>query len=206
MPAGENYLEYVKQIESFADFVHLDVCDGEYNSTKCFSPEFAKKINQNSTLPIDCHLMTKNAIDFAKKYIESGANIVTAQIESFESENQVFEFVDYVKSHNALCGLSLEIQTKIDDILPHIKNLDVVLLMSVKTGQSGQSFDSNVISKISQLNDIKTQKNLNFKIEIDGGINDKTISELKTLGVDIVVSGNYVYSSQDKQQLISSLK
>ena len=59
MPAGNEYLEYTKKVQEFADFMHLDVCDGKYNSSQCFLPEYAKKINENSTIPMDCHLMTK---------------------------------------------------------------------------------------------------------------------------------------------------
>ena len=206
MPAGENYMEYVKQIQASADFLHLDVCDGEYNSTKCFSHEYAKQINQNTTLPMDCHLMTKNAIDFAKKYIQAGANIVTAQIESFENQIQIVEFIDFVKSHNTLCGLSLEITTDIDMILSYLEKLDIVLLMSVKTGQSGQQFNENVIPKIKKLAEIRKNKNLNFKIQVDGGINDIIAQQLKQNNVDIIVSGSYVYNSQNKQYAINSLK
>ena len=206
MPAGEKYLEYVKQIESFADFVHLDVCDGQYNSTKCFLPEYATKINQNSTLPMDCHLMTKNAVDFAEKYIKAGANIVTAQIESFESENDILEYINFVKTHNSLCGLSLEISTDIDAILPYIQNLDVVLLMAVKTGQSGQKFDETIIAKIQQLDKIRQQKKLGFKIQVDGGIDDKVSNQLKQNNVDIVVSGSYVFTSKNRAENINLLK
>ncbi|MBR4124270.1 MAG: hypothetical protein IKR12_01725, partial [Clostridia bacterium] len=95
MPVGdhiEKLKNYVKQIESFADFAHLDICDGEYNTTKCFLPEYAQNINQNTTLPLDCHLMTKNALQYAKEYICAGANIVSAQLESFETEKEVKEY------------------------------------------------------------------------------------------------------------------
>ena len=204
MPAGEKYLEYVKEVQNFADFVHLDVCDGIYNSTKCFLPEYAEKINQNSTLPMDCHLMIRNALLWAKKYMKAGVNIVTAQIESFQNKNEVFAFVDYVKSHNALCGLALEPQTEIKEILPYIEKLDVVLIMSVQTGKSGQKFDESVIPKIEYLKSLKNQ--YNFKIEVDGGINDKTALLVKSAGVDIVVSGKYVFESKDKQKAVDCLR
>ena len=206
MPAGENYFEYVKQIESFADFLHLDVCDGKYNSTKCFLPEYAKNVNQNTTLPMDCHLMTKNALEYAKQYISAGVNFVTAQIESFETEKEIFEFVDYVKSNNALVGLSLEPKTDIKRILPYINLLDIVMIMSVQTGKSGQKFDETVFKKIGFLKEYRKENNLKFKIEVDGGIDNKVANKLGELGADIIVSGSYVYSSKNYKKTIDSLK
>lgn len=206
MPAGEKYLEFTKQIEKFADFAHLDVCDGEYNATKCFMSEYAKIINQNTTLPLDCHLMTKNALQYAKEYICAGANIVSAQLESFETEKEVKEYVDYVKSHNTLVGLAIEPKTEVQKLLPYLKDIDIVLLMSVPTGKSGQKFDECVFEKIEFLKDYKSKNKLNFKIEVDGGINDKIAPKLKECGADMVVSGNYVYLTQDKEKAIELLK
>ena len=204
MPAGENYLEYIQKVQNFADFVHLDVCDGMYNSTKCFLPEYAQKINQNTTLPIDCHLMTKNVLPLAKQYIKAGANIVTAQIESFQNKAEVLEFINYVKSHNALCGLALEPETEIADILQYIEQLDLVLVMAVPTGKSGQDFDAKVLPKIEQINSLK--HNYNFKIEVDGGITNQTVQLVKNIGVDIVVSGKFVFDATDAQNAINQLK
>ena len=206
MPAGEKYLEYVKQIESFADFLHLDVCDGEYNSTKCFLPEYAKIVNQNTTLPMDCHLMTKNALEYAKQYILAGVNIVSAQIESFETEKEIVEFVEYVKTHNALVGLAMEPKTEFAKILPYIDILDVVLVLAVPTGKSGQKFDEKALNKIEEINNYRLQNKLNFKIEVDGGVDDQKAKQLKTMGIDIVVSGNYVFSATDKHQAVELLR
>lgn len=206
MPAGKNYMEYVKQIESFADFFHLDVCDGIYNETKCFSPAFAKEINSNSTLPLDCHLMTKNALKFAKEYIDARVNILTCQIESFENESQILEYINYVKHGNTLCGLSLEPQTPISRILPYLEKLDVVLLMSVKTGKRGQKFENAVFEKIQQLATLRQEKNLKYKIEVDGGIDNEIAQKIKEFGVDIVVSGSFVFNSTNKKESVDLLK
>lgn len=206
MPAREKYLEYAKQIESFADFLHLDVCDGEYNSTKCFSPEYAKNINENSTIPIDCHLMTKQPLKKAKEYIKAGVNIVTAQIEAFETTKQIEEFIEYVKTHNTLVGISLELNTEIKRILPYLDKLDIVLVMSVQTGKSGQKFNDIVLSKIEYLAKLRVNYNYSYKIEVDGGITDQTAQLVKHSGADIVVSGNYVYNSHNKQESIEKLR
>lgn len=206
MPAGNNLKQYLQQIKQFADFLHCDVCDGKYNSTVCFSPKMAQQVNQTTTLPLDVHLMTNNVLKHAKQYIEAGANIVTAQIEAFNKKTDVNKFLQLVKQNKTLAGLSIEPQTQIDAIMPFLPSLDIVLVMAVKTGSSGQKFDASVIGKIQQLNQLKLQHGYNFKIQVDGGINNTTINQIKNLGVDIVVSGGYVFNSQNKQQAIDSLR
>ncbi len=206
MPAGKEYLEYTKKVQEFADFLHLDVCDGKYNSSTCFLPQYAKQINDFSTIPLDCHLMTKSPLKYAKKYIKAGVNIVTAQLEAFETKKDIEEYIEYVKTHNTLVGLAVEPKTDIKRILPYISVLDVVLVMSVKTGASGQKFDNTVLSKIEFLKTYKTNLNYNFKIEVDGGITDKTASLVKQAGADIVVIGSYIFNAQNKKEAIDSLK
>lgn len=206
MPAGENLIEYVKRVENYADFMHLDVCDGIYNETTCFLPKYAEIINQNSTIPMDCHLMTKNPLTQAKNYVLAGANIITAQVEAFNSKDEINEYIDFVKSHNTLVGLSIEPETSIDKVLDYVSKIDVLLLMSVKTGKSGQNFNEVVIDKIYALKQFREQNGYGFKIEVDGGINDKTVGLVKKAGADIVVSGNFVYKSSNIQGAINQLK
>lgn len=204
MPA-KDVLSYAKQIESFADFLHCDICDGMYNNSKYFSPEILYKINQSTTLPLDCHLMTKNNLENAKVYLQNGANIVTCQIESFDTSSQIFEFIKMVHNGKALVGLSLEPETEVKQILPYLDSLDLVLIMSVKTGKSGKKFDESVLQKIEYLYNLKKSLNKKFLIEVDGGISDKNIALLNGMA-DIVVSGSYVYNASNKKEAIDALK
>ena len=206
MPAGKEYLQYVFNVQDFIDFMHLDVCDGEYNSTKCFLPEYAKEINIHSTIPLDCHLMTKKPMEYAEQYIKAVANIITAQIETFETDKDVQDFIDFVKLNHVLVGLALEPKTEVKRILPFISQLNIVLVMSVKTGASGQKFDQTVLSKIDYLAKLKASFGYNYKIEVDGGITDKTAPLVKQKGADIVVSGNYVYNATDVCKNIERIK
>lgn len=206
MPAKDEYFEYAKQIEHVADFLHLDVCDGEYNKTKCFSVEYAKKLNMNTTLPLDCHLMTKNPLEHAKEYIKAGVNIVTAQIEAFENQKQIEEFINYVKSNNTLVGLSIEPETSLKELMPFVDKLDVILIMAVKTGKSGQEFNMSVLKKITHFSNLKKEKKYTYKLEIDGGINLDFAKLVSSFGADIIVSGNYIFLAQDRQKGIENLK
>lgn len=203
MPA-KNVLEYVKQVEQYADFMHCDVCDGIYNNSIYFSSELAEQINNNSTIPLDVHLMTKNILSNAKKYVKAGANIITAQFEAFNNKNDIDKFINYVKSNRCMVGLSLEPETPVSVLAEYIDKIDIVLIMAVKTGKSGQEFNADVLKKVKELAEY-TQK-YNFLIELDGGISSSNIQLIKNSGVDIVVSGSFVYNSNDKKQAIETLK
>src|SRR5574344_960280 len=205
MPA-EDVVNYAKKIQIFADFLHCDICDGQYNQTQCFSPDILKQINNISTIPLDCHLMTKNPINYAKTYIDNGANIITAQIESFETEKDILDFINFVKSNGTLAGISLEPQTNVQKVLPYMDKLDIILIMSVNTGKGGQQFNKSVLSKIEYLSNIKRSFSKDFLIEVDGGINDKIAKELKVAGADIIVIGSFVYKAKDTAIAIQSLK
>ena len=150
--------------------------------------------------------MTKKPIEFAKEYIKAGVNIVTAQIEAFETEEQIEMFIEFVKSNNALVGLSIEPETDAQRLLPYIKELDIVLFMSVKTGRSGQDFNMSVLGKIGHFDNLRKEKKYTYKIEVDGGINLEFANLVKSFGADIIVSGNYVFSASDKQQAVQKLK
>ena len=206
MPAGKEYLQYTFKVQDFADFMHLDVCDGEYNATRCFLPEYAKEINAHSTIPLDCHLMTKKTLDHAKIYADCGVNIITAQTEAFGTEKEIDEFISFAKSKSILVGLSLEPKTDIKRVLPYLNQLDIVLIMSVQTGKSGQEFQKTVLSKIEYLANLKASFGYTYKIEVDGGINDKTIADVKIAGAEIVVSGSYVYNAKNVKDAIDGLK
>ena len=101
-------------------------------------------------------------------------------------------------------GIALEPTTNVDVLLPFLSDLDLVLIMAVKTGKSGQTFNEVVLQKIKKLASARAQ--YNFKIEVDGGIDGTIAQNLKKLGVDVVVSGNYVFKSSDFKNAISSLK
>lgn len=204
MPAGNKLFEYIKEIENFADFLHCDVCDGKYNQSVCFDAETATQINSKTTLPLDVHLMTQNVLEQTQKYIKAGANIITAQIESFNSETQVLEFIKLCNKNNVLVGLSLEPSTPVQKIKKYLPNIDVVLVMAVQTGKSGQNFQDIAIEKIKYLSNLKSKHN--FKIQVDGGIDSSTAKVVSSLGADMVVSGSYVFSSKNKKQAIDILK
>lgn len=205
-PAKENLIEYVKKIEMYADLLHCDVMDGEFVKNISLSPDTVRQINEISTLPLDVHLMVKNPEKVLRDYLESGANILTVHFEAFDNISQLEKTLKSIPHKNCLRGLSINPKTEVSQILPLLNLLDLVLIMSVTPGKSGQKFNSSILEKIRQLGEIKEKYNLNFLIEVDGGINNENSSKIISAGADILVSGSYVYSATDYQQAIKNLK
>lgn len=205
-PIKDDLVEYVKAVELDADYIHCDVMDGKFVPKQNFSIDKMKQINSISTIPLDVHLMVENPMDYISEYAESGANIITVHYESFKDYKQIENAIEEIKRHKCLAGISLNPDTFIDRIVPLLNKVDMVLIMSVVPGKSGQIFIQETYDKIKTLNKYKKYNNYKFLVEVDGGVNPDISKELEKLDVDMVVSGNYVYSSVDKKQAIDSLK
>lgn len=207
LPAENDLLKYVKQIESFADFLHCDFMDGTITEQKTLlNANMVKTINENSTLPLDVHIMSNQPLKYIQDFKNAGANIISVHYEAFDNNSQLKKCLKLIKDRKTLCGVSINIESNIDKIYEILKQVDLVLLMSVKIGKYGQSFDNSVVEKIVKLNDYRKQNNLSFKISVDGGINNTNCDKLKTNGVDILVSGGYVFNDTNYQKAINSLK
>ena len=141
-----------------------------------------------------------------KNYIDAGANIVTVHYEAFENKEDIVKVVKLIKTNKALAGISLKPETPFKEVKPYCYNMDVILVMSVTPGASGQKFLNVTYDKIKEIDQFRRDNGLNFKIEVDGGVTPEIAKKLVELGVDMLVSGSYVYKSQDKQKAIESLK
>ena len=157
-------------------------------------------------MPLDCHLMVKDARFYALECCKAGANIVTVHYEVFNNNKSLLKLIKQIKKHKVLCGVSIKPSTDVNcikDILPY---LDVVLVMSVEPGKSGQKYILNSNEKISYLKQLREENKLNFLIEVDGGINADTCVNAVESGADILVSGSYIYSSDNFNKAIQTLR
>lgn len=203
LPYNDNILEELPQIiSSGADFLHLDIMDGSLTDLTTFDYNTVKKINDNSTFVLDCHLMANEPKDLVEKYVKSGVNILTVHYEAFKNIEDLIATLSYLKEKRVIVGLSVFPNTKLEKIEP-LKNLfDLILIMSVEIGKYGQAFIESTIDKI-----ISAKRMFQGKlIEVDGGVNLTNIEAIKEAGADIVVIGSAFYVSQDKAKLISLLK
>ena len=195
----DNLINAVKKVnESHADFLHVDVMDGDFVNNKKFPIEVVKDIKKISKKPLDVHLMV-NDYDMIKKY----ASLLPCYL-SFHVEiiNDI-SLINYVKSLGIKVGLAINPETDVEVLIPYLKNIDFVLFMSVTPGAGGQTFKMETVSKIKKIKSIAPS---NLIISIDGGVNDKTIDLCKNAGCDMVVSGSYITDSLNYDDRIRILR
>lgn len=195
--------EEIDSIVVASDYLHIDVMDGTFVPNITFGPGLIKDIRKHYDIVFDVHLMISNPIDYIDDFANAGSDIITFH---FESNSDVLETINKIKSLNKKVGLSIKPKTKLEEIIPYLKYLDLVLIMSVEPGFGGQKFDSSSLEKITKLKEIKLNENMNYEIEVDGGINDQTIDLVKAAGVEVVVAGSYVFNSSNRIEKINSLK
>lgn len=203
LPYNDNIEEMLPQIiSSGADFLHLDIMDGSLTKNKTFDFNKVKNINDNSTFVLDCHLMVDKPKNLVENYVFSGANIITVHYEAFDNIEDLIATLSYLKQKKVIVGLALFVSTKAEKI-ERLKDLfDLILIMSVKIGEYGQTFIDEIFEKIES-----TRKMFPDKIiEVDGGVNLNNIDKIKKAGADIVVVGGAFKNADDKTELIKKLK
>lgn len=199
----ESLMNLVKDVQNEAHFLHVDVMDGKFVQNTTFGSDIVAKINANTGMMLDVHLMVKNPN--VAEFVEAGANIVTIHYESFKCEFALKRALKKIRKLKALAGISIKPKTKVEDVLKFLPFCDIVLVMSVEPGMSGQKFLEQTYERVEVLKKYILEHKLNVQIEIDGGVNAENAKKLVAVGADILVSGNYVYSSENRAEAIKSL-
>ena len=191
--------------EGGADMIHVDVMDGHFVPNLTIGPPVIKTLRKYSKLPFDVHLMISPVHKYIKDYADAGADIITIHPEATDN---LINSIKHIKELKKKVGVSLNPDTKINVIKNLLDQIDLVLIMSVFPGFGGQKFMPEVISKIKELGKIKKQKNLNYDIEVDGGINFTNYKSVIEAGANILVSGTTIFKENngDIKKNIDSLK
>lgn len=186
------------------DYIHIDVMDGKFVKNKNNPFKTLYKMSNVLTKRLDVHLMVKNPLKDINYYAALNTEYITVHSEL----EKVDKYLDLIKEYGIKCGLAVNPETDISLIMPYLSKVDLILIMSVHPGKGGQEFIDDTTKKILKLKKILVSKRLNVKIEVDGGVNDKTIS--RAYFADILVSGSYVLSGEtieginDKVNLLKS--
>ncbi|MDA9604582.1 ribulose-phosphate 3-epimerase [Candidatus Pelagibacter sp.] len=180
--------------EGGADMIHVDVMDGHFVPNLTMGPPLIKALRKYTELPFDVHLMIAPVHKYIQDYADAGADIITIHPEATEN---LKESIQLIKTLNKKVGISLNPKTKIDIVMNYLNDVDLILIMSVNPGFGGQKFMPEVLNKIKELKKIKDKKELDFDIEIDGGINFENNKLAIEAGANILVSGTTIFKNND---------
>ena len=180
--------------EGGADMIHVDVMDGHFVPNLTIGPPVIKALRRHCSLKFDVHLMISPVHKYIEAYADAGADIITIHPEATQN---LRESIKTIKDLKKKVGVSLNPESKIELITEFLDQVDLVLIMSVNPGFGGQKFMPEVLDKIKQLKKIQQDKDLNFDIEIDGGINFENCKIAIDAGANILVSGTTVFKSND---------
>ena len=177
-----------------ADMIHVDVMDGHFVPNLTIGPPVIKALKKQSSMLFDVHLMISPVHKYIEAYADAGADIITIHP---EATDDLKKSIDKIKELNKKVGVSLNPETSINTILKYLKEIDLVLIMSVNPGFGGQKFMPEVLKKIKDLKKIQSENKINFDIEIDGGINFENSKEAIEAGANILVSGTTIFKSNN---------
>lgn len=202
----QQIIEYAKDMQGIADFLHCDIMNENFVPKNTYDYNLLNNINRNSLIMLDVHLMVNEPMLDIPKYIEAGANIITVHYEAFEDKENLVKTIDFIKQNNTLAGITLNPATSLKEVKSFMFNCDLVLVMGVVPGRSGQSLIPEMIDRVKEIYKFREENNLSFKIEFDGGVNLENAQKLVESGVDILVSGSYVFKSEDRKKAVESLR
>ena len=177
-----------------ADLIHVDVMDGHFVPNLTIGPPVIKALRKHCALKFDVHLMISPVHKYIEAFADAGADIITIHPEATTNLN---ESISKIKDLKKKVGVSLNPETKIDIIKKYLKDIDLVLIMSVHPGFGGQKFMPEVLDKVRELKNIQKDQNLSFDIEIDGGINFENSKSAIEAGANILVSGTTIFKSNN---------
>lgn len=195
--------EEIKAVEKAgADWLHIDVMDGHFVPNITIGPIVVSRIRKVSDLFFDVHLMIEKPEDFIKQFSEAGADLITIHAETCKNIEDV---IKKIKKHGCKAGISINPETPVRFIEKFIPQVDLVLVMSVNPGFSGQGFIKEVIPKIKDVNNIIKKTKKDIFLQVDGGINKDNASVVKDNGANVLVAGSFVFKN-DYSKAIKSLK
>ena len=177
-----------------ADWIHVDVMDGHFVPNITIGPLVVAAIRPVTDLPLDVHLMIENADRYIPDFAAAGADIIAVQIEASVHLNRTLQLI---RQNGCKAGVVLNPSTPIDTLEWVLPDVDLVVLMSVNPGFGGQKFIPATLAKIARLRKMIDEQELAIDIEVDGGVNRKTIASVAAAGADVFVAGSAIFGSDD---------
>lgn len=193
----------IKELESIGvDMFHIDVMDGNFVPNISFGFPIIESIRPKTDKIFDCHLMIANPENYVEQFCKVGCDMVSFHIEATNHADRV---IQVIKNNGKKGGIVLNPQTSIESIKYLLPKLDYVLIMTVNPGFGGQKFIPEMLEKIEELTKLREEKNYNFLIEVDGGINIETSKACRDKGADLLVCGSFLFGASDKEKTLGEL-
>jgi ribulose-phosphate 3-epimerase len=180
--------------EGGATVIHVDIMDGHFVPNLTVGPPVVKSLRRATKLPLDCHLMIEDPDQYISAFAEAGADWMSVHQ---EADRHLDRTLHLIKSHHCLAGVVINPATPVDTLTEVLEIVDYVLVMSVNPGFGAQEFIPNALNKIRRLAELRAERGLSFRIEVDGGIAHDTVAEVVRAGAEILVAGNAVFGHGD---------
>src|SRR5699024_4736863 len=202
-----DFLQLQKELKALEDAgvdgVHFDVMDGQFVPNISIGLPILEAVRKGTDLLIDVHLMIEEPEKYVELFATQGADMISVHVEATPHIHRV---IQQIKKTNVKAGVVINPGTSVDAIIPVLKMVDYVLVMTVNPGFGGQTFIQESIDKLDQLDKMKKELNLSFEIEVDGGINEETVATVIEHGATMLVAGSYFFKQKDYKQVTQTLK
>ena len=199
-----NFASELKRIEeTSAEYVHIDIMDGQFVPNITFGADVVASMRKHSKLVFDCHLMVVNPERFVDAFAQAGADIMTIHA---ESTLHIHGALQKIKKAGMKAGVVINPGTPVSAIEPVLSLVDQVLIMTVNPGFGGQAFISEMLEKVQKVAKIRDEKGYDFDIEVDGGVDNKTIKACYQAGANVFVAGSYLFKASDLTAQVETLR
>ena len=188
--------------EGGASVIHVDIMDGHFVPNLTVGPPVVKSLRKVTKLPLDCHLMIENPDEFIPAFADAGVDWISVHQEACRHLDRTLHLI---KNHGCLAGVVINPATPVDTLAEVLDIIDYVLVMSVNPGFGGQKFIPSTLHKMRRLAEIRGQRDLHYRIEVDGGVALDTVSDVVRAGAEILVAGNAVFGNGDPRQNAQAL-